>query len=220
MKKNLELKNNKQKYILLVIWILIFIILVFYIRKLIIFNTISNKISTYSNSANYYIRMYEYLGSSSNTTQIWVKDKNLIKTFNNLPDTVLKNNTIYNFIDGILNETNENATNEDIKNILEWPWSFISSLTNDFKNPISIFKYSLDTSYVNGKKCYRIEYFDEFGTICYFDKNTGLLVRYETLLGEKSLISDTIVEIQSTLIDFKFEFNCVNNEDLEVKTLE
>lgn len=213
-------KSNNKKYILLAISALIFIVLIFYTRKLIIFNTISNKLSTYSNSTNYYIRMYEYLGHNSNITQIWVKDKNLVKTFNNLPDTILKNSIIYTFIDGKLNETNESASNENINDVLEWPWSFIRSLSDDLKNPMNIFKYSLAKAYVNGKECYKIEYFDESGKICYFDKNTGLIVRYETLSGEISHISDTEVEIQSTLIDFNFEFNCVTDQNLEIEIVE
>lgn len=211
--------NNKIAYLLYIIFILVFIILVFYIRKVIIFNTISNKLSAYQNSENYYIRMYEYLGHDVNTTQIWVKDNNLVKVFNKLPDTIIKNDIIYNFIDGSLSQVNENATNENIDDVFGWPWSFMYYLSNDLKSPINVFKYSLDEATVNGKKCYKIEYFNEFGTICYFDKETGLLSRYETLVGERTYISDNEIEIQSTLIDFKFEFNNVTNEDLEIYDL-
>lgn len=97
---------------------------------------------------------------------------------------------------------------------LHWPWSFIYNLTDDFKNPINIFTYSLNESNINGKECYKIEYFDKFKTICHFDKKTGLIVRYETLVGRKDRLSETEVEIQSTLIDFKFEFDTVTDKDI------
>lgn len=207
MKKN----NSKLKYVLIVIFLLIFITAFFYVKKFIIFNSISNKLSSYDNKSNYHIRMYEYLGNSVNTTEIWVKDKNLVKTFNNLPDTMLKNDIIYTFIDGTFNKE---TSNKNIDSIQDWPWSFIYNLTDDLKNPINIFTYSLNESNINGKECYKIEYFDEFKTVCHFDKKNGLIVRYETLVGRKDRLSEIDVEIQSTLIDFKFEFDTVTDKDI------
>lgn len=96
--------NTKLKYVLIVIFLLIFITVFFFVKKFIIFNSISNKLSSYDNKSNYHIRIYEYLGNGLNTTEIWVKDKNLVKTFNNLPDTMLKDDIIYTFIDGTFNK--------------------------------------------------------------------------------------------------------------------
>lgn len=210
--KKYNVKYKKVKYsLMIIIWSLIFIILAFWGRKMIIFNNLYNKMSSYQNATNYYMRIYDYNGFYSLTTETWVKDKNMLQKDNNIKTISIKDNTMYQYfvedetMVSTLNE--ENFTKEGI--LKTYYWDLIELLKNELKNPQNVLKYSIKNAIVNGKECYQLM---QKGMILYFDKETGLIVRWEELTG---YMSPNQNEIQSTLKDFKFEFNNVVDEDLE-----
>lgn len=208
--KKYNIKYKKVKYsLIIIIWSLILIILAFFGRKMIVFNDLYNKINSYQNATNYYMRIYDYNGFYSLTTETWVKDKNMLQKDNNIKTISIKDNTMYQyFVEGeamISPLTNENFTSEGI--LKTYYWDLIELLKNELKNPQNVLKYSLKNAIVNGKECYQLM---QKGRILYFDKETGLIVRWEELTG---YMSPNQNEIQSTLKDFKFEFNNVENKD-------
>ena len=157
------------------------------------------------------MRTYDYNGFYSLTTETWVKDKKMIQKSDGITTISIEDNTMYQyFIEGetiISTLTNENFTSEGI--LKTYYWDLIELLKNELKDPKNIFNYSLKNAIVNGKECYQLM---QKGKILYFDKETGLIVRWEELTG---YISTSQNEVQSTLKDFKFEFNNVEDNVFE-----
>lgn len=224
MKKDFEKENNdvekeinyakkynnrfkKMKYtLLIVIYTIIFIIIAFFTRNFIVFRSIANKMEEYLKSNNYYVRKYYYQGWYASTTETWVKDENMIVNFNNELGHIINNGMCY-FIYGENGYTVENNTME----VKAGEFDFIEMLKNELNSPKSILQYTLSTAIVNGKDCYMLRHQN---IILYFEKTTGLLVRYEQLDGFTSGTYNK--EIQSTVYDYKFEFGKVTDKDLEI----
>ena len=212
--KKYNVKYKKIKYtLLIVIWSLIFIILAFYMRKVFIISKIYKKIDNYQNANNYYMRRYDYYGWYYTCTEIWVKDREMLQECDDISLDRVKENTNYNkFMDyeiEITPLTSENFTEEGV--VKTYFWYFTDKIKNDLKDPINIFKYSIKSAIVNGKKCYQ---FISNEDILYFDKETGLVVRMEETYGEGTIVNNKR-EYQSTLFDFKYEFDVVEDKDLE-----
>ena len=212
--KKYNVKYKKIKYtLLIVIWSLIFIILAFYMRKVFIISKIYKKIDNYQNANNYYMRRYDYYGWYYTCTEIWVKDREKLQKCDDISLDRVKEDTNYNkFMDydiEITPLTSENFTEEGV--VKTYFWYFTDKIKNDLKAPINIFKYSIKSAIVNGKKCYQ---FISNEDILYFDKETGLVVRMEETYGEGTIVNNKR-EYQSTLFDFKYEFDVVEDKDLE-----
>jgi hypothetical protein len=226
MKKDFEKENNniekeinyakkynsrfkKMKYtLMIVIYSLILIILVFFGRNFIIFKNLANKIESYEKADNYYIREYSYQGWTSDISETWVKDESMLCKYNNNVTVSVQNGIIYNIFN---NEyTASNCTDDTLSN----NWNFIDILKDELNSPKSIFKYSVKEKVVNGKECYQLT---NKNTILYFEKDTGLLVRYEELEG---FVTPSQNEIQSTVYDYKFIFNEVTDEYIEINLAE
>lgn len=212
--KKYNVKYKKIKYtLLIVIWSLIFIILAFYMRKVFIISKIYKKIDNYQNANNYYMRRYDYYGWYYTCTEIWVKDREKLQKCDDISLDRVKEDTNYNkFMDydiEITPLTSENFTEEGV--VKTYFWYFTDKIKNDLKDPINIFKYSIKSAIINGKKCYQ---FISNEDILYFDKETGLVVRMEETYGEGTIVNNKR-EYQSTLFDFKYEFDVVEDKDLE-----
>ena len=212
--KKYNVKYKKIKYtLLIVIWSLIFIILAFYMRKVFIISKIYKKIDNYQNANNYYMRRYDYYGWYYTCTEIWVKDREMLQKCDDISLDRVKEDTNYDkFMDyeiEITPLTSENFTEEGV--VKTYFWYFTDKIKNDLKAPINIFKYSIKSAIVNGKKCYQ---FISNEDILYFDKETGLVVRMEETYGEGTIVNNKR-EYQSTLFDFKYEFDVVEDKDLE-----
>ncbi len=213
--KKYNKKYKKIQYtLLIIIWSLIFIILAFFSRKILISYKIYKKISNQQNANNYYMRIYDYEGWYYLTTEIWVKDRNMFEKAGDVRTARVKDDIMYEKIidDEIITNslTNENFSSEGV--VKTRYWYLIDSLKEKLKDPISIFKYSIKSAIVNGKKCYQ---FISNEDILYFDKETGLVVRWENLAGQTITGIRKKVEIQSTLNDYEYEFNVVEDKDLE-----
>ena len=216
---NYEKKYNKkykkiQYTLLIIIWSLIFIILAFFSRKILISYKIYKKISNQQNANNYYMRIYDYEGWYYLTTEIWVKDRNMLEKAGDIRTARVQDNIMYEKIidDEVITNslTNENFSNEGV--VKTRYWYLIDTLKEKLKDPVSIFKYSIKSTIVNGKKCYQ---FISNEDILYFDKETGLAVRWEFLAGQTTTGIGNDTEIQSTLNDYEYEFNVVEDKDLE-----
>ena len=199
-------KLSIKKIAIILISILLAIIVITLIRKIIILNFISAKIDDYTQATNYYIRMYLYQGWNATTYEVWVKNGNMVRKTNNELEYIIQNNTVYEVSDNNISETNSN-----IEDLLSINWNYVKPLKDELPNLKNIFKYSISTAKVNGKNCYKLTDKDN---ILFFEKSTGLLIRTECLEG---LISGYYnEEIQSTLWDYKTEFNSVKDEDVQV----
>ncbi|MBO5397771.1 MAG: zf-HC2 domain-containing protein [Clostridia bacterium] len=212
--KKYNTRFKKMKYtLLIVIYALIFIIIAFFTRNFIVFKSIANKMEDYLKSNNYYIRTYYYQGWTANTTETWVKDENMLVNYNNEVGhiSIINNGKCY-FVFGEDGYTVENYTRKVRAN----EFDFIEMLKNELDSPKSILQYSLNTAMVNGKDCYMLRHQN---MILYIEKTTGSLVRLEELEGfitpNTVKEDDSSHEVQSTIIDYKFEFNQVTDKDLE-----
>ncbi len=210
--KKYNMKFKKMKFtLLIVIYTIIFIIIAFFTRNFIVFKGIANKMENYLQSNNYYVRSYFYQGWNASTTETWVKDENMIINFNNELSHVINNGMLYS----IYGENGYTIENNTMK-VRAGEFNFIEMLKNELNSPKSIFTYSLSTAIVNGKDCYMLKHTN---TILYFEKSTGYLVRYEELEGfvspNTNKENDLVYEVQSTIYDYKFEFNQVTDKDLE-----
>ena len=160
------------------------------------------------------MRIYDYEGWYYLTTEIWAKDRNMLEKDGNVRTARVKDDIMYEKIidDEIITSslTNESFSSEGV--VKTRYWYLIDSLKEKLKDPISIFKYSIKSAIVNGKKCYQ---FISNEDILYFDKETGLVVRWENLAGQTITGIRKKVEIQSTLNDYEYEFNVVEDKDLE-----
>lgn len=201
-----KIKLSTKKITVIIIGILLAIILITLIRKIIILNFISAKIDDYTQSTNYYIRSYAYQGWNATTYEVWVKNGNMVRKTNNELEYIIQNNTVYEVSGNNISETDSN-----IDDLLSINWNYVKLFKDELTNLKNIFKYSINTARVNGKKCYKLTDKD---SVLYFEKNTGLLVRTECLEGLTSGYHRE--EIQSTLWDYKTEFNNVKNEDVQV----
>lgn len=200
-------KNVKLKILIGVMYTIIFLILAFLGRNFIILKSLTNKMSEYLNATNYYLRMYNYKGWDASTSEYWVKDGTVLHKFDNVTSTFAKDGVLYNIFDE--GYTVSEYTMKEGDNYT-FTFDFIENLKTELNNPKSILKYSIKESVVNGKECYRLMH---KSTILYFEKETGLLVRYEELEG---FVRPSENEIQSTICDYKFEFDCVTDEDIEL----
>lgn len=204
--------NKKIKIILTYLIVLLILLIVgLFVRKLIIFNTISNKLLEYTKSTNYQITQYDYYGWYSLVSNTFVKDSNLLRTTDapELPTTMVKKGNSYESYNG----TTTNITDTAPANqLLDSNWDLFKVLSQNLKEFKNLFKYSLSSAFINGKECYKICENNSSMSIMYFDKETSLLVRYENLLGFCSAEEN---EIQSTLSDYRFQFNSVTDEDLK-----
>lgn len=198
------IKISVKKLAIYIIALIIIILLGIITIKSIVFNSIANKMEVYMNSTNYYMRFYFYQGWNVSTTEIWVKDNNMICKENDEITTIVQDGKQYDIIE------NNIVNSDNTELMLDNNWLYIKTLQDNLLNPINVIKYSLESVKVNGKNCYRIEDND---TILYFEKDTGLIVRIEFLEGFSTPSEN---EVQSTILDYKFIFNNVKDEDVQI----
>lgn len=203
--KIVEMKNSTKliKYVAIIICILFFLILAFFAKKIIVFNNIARKIDNYLQADNYYIRTYNYEGEIYTKVETWVKEKNMILKYDNEVNKIIKDGIEYSIMAD--NQYMEENTNQEIKSP---DFEFIEILKEELNSIKSVFYFSLNSATVNGKDCYKLQHKD---TVIYFEKITGLLVRYETVVYGSTLEND----FQNTVTDYKFEFDSVTDKDLE-----
>lgn len=184
--------NKILKYIFFSIIIVIIVLGIIFASKVIIFKNLSKKLDEYASSTNYYIREYYYEGWYSSKTEYWFKDNQLVAKYNDELDYVYSKTEEGNQVDDGLD--------------IDVAIRHIKSISEKLNNPINIFKYSLTSSERNGKKCYKLE---NKNSIIYIDKETGLIVRVENIRGFETPSEN---EVQSTILDYSYEFNNVTDE--------
>lgn len=201
--------KKKKNTILTVICMILIIVLIFYARKIIILKNITQKMDEYTNSNNYYIWNSYYNGLSVVITEIWTKDNELLLKLNSDEMTyAIKNDKLYEYSNNEWKDVSETA---DEKNMINSNWGAVNNLKEEFNSFTSIFKYKITSNIINGKNCYRIKKYALDGDVIYIEKDTGLLIRYETIMGEHNDNN----EIQSTIRDYKYEFNNVNENFID-----
>lgn len=202
------MKKIIYKFLICLLTIFIFIMLFLLVRKSIIFKSISNKLNAYSLLENYYMKEIYYCGDTYSVTKTWVKNNNMYKEYNSKDycSYIYKQDDKWYEYDNITQTAKPFEGNLSTKD----NWNFILSISTKLNNLKSIFMYTLNERYINGKACYQICIED--GNILYLDKETALLVRFETSIG--TIDSNNI--IQSAVNDYFFEFDNVTDTDLQV----
>lgn len=192
-------KMKLWKKVLIVIGIVLLLCIIEFSRKLMIYNELQNKLSSYENSNNYYIKIMDYSEGQLDISQKFKKDKKSMishqtirasSDFSNLNYRVYVNdqesprwyitNDGENYI--LIENQPENVLDIDIPNYL----------SEEQENKIDYLKMvatSLVTTEIyNQKECYKITKIDFSNKVLnkdynkeyiYIEKSTGLVIRYE-----------------------------------------
>ena len=89
-----------KKKILKCIITIIAIICIFILLKFILFKSLVNKMTSYETSDNYYMWYSTYRGDISYTTELWVKNNEMLMNYNSGNQKfIIKEGKLYEFID-------------------------------------------------------------------------------------------------------------------------
>lgn len=222
--------NQKAKKIIIFIYsiivVLVICILVFFGRKYIIFNDLAKKVEELQKISNYHIKKSTFYG-------VHLDDMNIDKR------EELSKDSVYYSVDVCDFNGNENKNITIFKDNMFSQYMnnkliFLNFINDDFigfyeqllkgelellKSKTSIFTHYLSEAVINGKECYQIRENDQAGSILYIEKETGLVIRAEDRSGFGTGTSNGI-EYQSTVTDYKYEFDSITNEEIDSKIKE
>ena len=206
--------HQKLKWLKIFLFSIVLFILIFFSanlgRKMIILAHLKNQNNEqYGDFNNFYFINYSYYEDMLNIYEYYKKD-NHSKIVNSLINENGKFQTIY-YTDGtkqnryqIGPDFKEAWLNEDsIITTRNMKLTFFDEST-DLKGLLKCaFQYRITTDNCNNKECYRIEK-SAYNSIEYIDKETGLLLR---------AISNPAKNTAGQILDYKYEFNKVTDED-------
>ena len=195
------------KKILKCIITIIAIICIFILLKFILFKSLVNKMTSYETSDNYYMWYSTYRGDVSYTTELWVKNNEMLINFDSGNQKfIIKEGKLYVFIDEEWIDIS-NTAEEDL--MIKSNWNTMNYIKSEIDKFSSIFKYKISSDIINGKKCFKLEAYSDYGDSVYIEKKSGLVIRFEKTFGESTNFGEII---QSTINDYRYEFNNVNND--------
>lgn len=200
---------NKKKVITIILLIVLIIIAIFLgctIRKMIIIKDLSQKVSEYENSKNYYVKI---VNSSGTTTEYYCKDDNAVLFLRTISNTGEKRN-LTNYFKGEKTNTYIESGEEKIAmpNSNGLPSKITIIGLGDTNNLWQLFTVSVATSIKkgesDGKNCYILSLGKENEE--YREIETGLRIKAKegTRTDENGNVTDIIME-------YHYEFNNVND---------
>lgn len=205
--------SNKMK-ILRTILLVILLIFIFSVgRKMIIIANLNNKISNYTSSTNFHVKLYHYSGENWFIEEWYKKDEKYarkIRFFNENASIVA--GTMEDYYNGktvnSYNETSKkvaflNKSDDIVPPTIANKLKIYNPFYHIFISAIS----SITSEECNGKECYQIVGLD--GAIYYIDKETGIVVR---TIGEITIGNDKGEKVDR-VTDFRYEFDVVTEED-------
>lgn len=225
--KKFNVKFKKVEYKLFVLIYAILAILVVgaigvFGKKYIIFQDLAKKAEELQKISNYHIESSTFYGLHREDLDVEKREE------------LAKDNVFYDIYGAGENElttiVKDNMSYEYMDDKLIW----LNSIDNDFiglysqlltgeisilKDKTSIFTYYLSDAIINGKECYQIRENDQAGGIIYIEKETGLVIRTEHRSGFGTSVSNGY-DYQSTVTDYKYEFNCITDEEINLKIKE
>ena len=219
--KKFNVKFKKVEYKLFVLIYTILAILVigalsFFGRKYIIFQDLAKKAEELQKISNYHVKSSKFYGLNLDhidkyveKREEWFKDNVYYITYTDENEftTILKDNMSYHYMNNELTD----LESMDV-NVIGLYNGLLFGEIELLKSKTSIFTHYLSEAVINGKKCYQIRENDQAGSILYIEKETGLVIRAEDRSG-----FSTNDEYQSTVTDYKYEFDCVTDEELNSK---
>jgi len=163
-------KFNKKMKILKTLLVIFLIFVLSYARKLIIFISLSNKVSNYTNSTNYYKKSVDYAGALDDviTIETYVKDDKIIDRFKMVSEFYKLSYT--NYFNGktvnSYSETKYYKKEDEHKSRktaeLNKETELLAFIPNyfDISNPIMLFTLplvsSIESDICNERDCYRL----------------------------------------------------------------
>lgn len=219
--KKFNVKFKKVEYKLFVLIYTILAILIvgtvgFFGRKYIIFQDLAKKAEEIQKISNYHVKSSKFYGLNLDhidryveKREEWFKDNVCYITYidENEFTTILKDNMFYQYMN---NELTYLDSMDDY--VIGLHNGLLFDEIELLKSKTSIFTHYLSDAIINGKECYQIRENDLAGSILYIEKETGLVIRSEHRSG-----FSTNDEYQSTVTDYKYEFDCVTDEELDSK---
>ncbi len=212
------MKKEKLKLweiIIIVIAVILLIFMGFTIRKVIILYNLENKIQSYINSENYYIKINNI--QRKTTLESYVKDDKYLIKLNNVAEN--ENRTITNYYNGESINTYIESGKDKIailnSNGLPSKIEIVNWLYND--NIWQLFCMSIISSVkneqVNGKECYKISNFYPISSLLsegkvsvYIEKETGLLTK---------MINYNSSDKTNSITEYEYEFNTVTENNFK-----
>lgn len=197
--------------------ILCIIFLTIILRRLIILNSIEQKVGAYDIS-NYYTRQYQYSGNMLTIVETYHKEN---KTRTDMHFLETRKATFYEDLDTkeSMMKVDNFKNNEKVVVLFPQekmlmpkmsPTNVISSWTGmNFGQKLytAVIMKGITTEEVNGKKCYKIDMFEN--NQFWLDKETGLSVRNAS--GTSVINGEEI----SMVTDYHYSFGTVTEEDVK-----
>lgn len=237
--KYLKKYNHKLRILEALILAAIIIFIGVTARKMIIINSMQNKIMKYEGIDNYYIKKSSYQGDVIYFSEIYKKENKYKSKISNLwiADENTRMDVLEVFGDGQSEKwySIDNFNNKDNKTVT----IFEEGTTREFKKMLGMYNFEtnniwdllimaicsdISSENCNGKECYRISYTFFIGSpktpiiwqqahyrqIYYLEKETGLPIRS---------IDNRDIKINNgkkeSIIDFEYDFENVTDDDIK-----
>ena len=226
--KKIRIKS-KIKSILLAIGIIALIAFIIFLNNFLKINSIMNKADKSLQSNNFYKETTQMLGNNeTSVTKEYYKDGKyksiwMIYSDNGVETKMIEYANSNSDERTYIYETEKKAViekgdisemkNDNIKNV-----PFVTSRNSLFAKIGTTFVYSIDTdTYDYGKEYYVLKNRSESN----IDKETGLPIREINRGGAKSFFTgtDVVKEVRDTIQTYKYEFDTVTDEEIEVPDL-
>ncbi len=231
--KKIRIKT-RVKSVLLAIGIIVLIAFVIFLNNFIKINSIMNRAEKSLQSNNFYKETSQMLGNNETSiTKEYYKDGKYKSIWMIYSDNGVETKSIEYANSNsdertYINETDKKAViekgdvpemkNKNIKNV-----PFVTGRNSLFAKIGTTFVYSINTdTYDYGKEYYILKNRSENNRWeIWIDKETGLPIREINRGGAKSFFMGTNVvkEIRDTIQSYKYEFDIVTDEDVEVPDL-
>ena len=231
--KKIRIKS-KIKSILLAIGIIALIAFIIFLNNFLKINSIMNKADKSLQSNNFYKETTQMLGNNeTSVTKEYYKDGKyksiwMIYSDNGVETKMIEYANSNSDERTYIYETEKKAViekgdisemkNDNIKNV-----PFVTSRNSLFAKIGTTFVYSIDTdTYDYGKEYYVLKNRSESNRWeIWIDKETGLPIREITRGGAKSFFTgtDVVKEVRDTIQTYKYEFDTVTDEEVEVPDL-
>lgn len=212
--------NRKLRIFMGIVFAIIVVFVVCYIRKLVIFNDLQNKLDVYKNTTNYYMKVTEYYEGNLHITQKFQKDDKYMQRVESLSSNKEFNNRCYRIYGDSTGYINEYCVSEDGEKYsqlnlygnwtpAEIPDYWIADKETSFKYLKMVLFASITTEKCNEKDCYKItkRYYESdskynFKEYIYIEKKTGLVIRSQTTASRE-------------ITDYNYSFGSITDKTLQ-----
>lgn len=208
-----EKKLNIWKIILIIIIFLLLVFIIITARKMMIISNLRDRKADCIDNNNYFMQVSSYQGSQVQRFTTYHKGDETLTTL-----TLFSNDNITKVIGHKIGEVSKSYIDNGNKKIISPDVVILEVALDSFlyeENFVKVFIQAVNTSIktekCNGTDCYYFSNLDSYSKGVYIDKETGLPIRtFEGTLETEN------GEITNIVVDYKYKFGTVTDEDLKV----